>query len=173
MITVYIDFCNPISQDFYDNTIAGLQLHQLTCCCGHSACLSIHGYYDRSVKSEGSLVRLHICRVKCSICGKTHALLLSLIVPYSQVTCADQARVISCFEGSRRFSDIMEDNSSIDESNIRSVIRRYLRHWCQRLRSAHLTITLSASFIQSCFFDFRRQFMQVKKTPNVFFLRPT
>lgn len=173
MITVFVDFGNPISQDFYDKTIAGLQLHQLTCYCGHSACLTIHGYYDRSVKSAGSLVRLHICRVKCSICGKTHALLLSLIVPYSQITCADQTRVISCYEGSRHFSDIMEENPSIDESNIRSVIRRYLAHWCQRLKSAPLTITLSASFIQSCFFNFRRQFMQVKKTPNILFLRPT
>ena len=61
MITISTDFCNTISLDFYDNTIATLQFHQLTCSCGHSGCLTIHGYYDRCAKSEDGFIRLHIC----------------------------------------------------------------------------------------------------------------
>ena len=173
MITVFTDFCNPISQDFYDKTIAAIQFHQLTCSCGHSSCLTIHGYYDRSVKSEDSSIRLHICRVKCSHCGTTHALLLSSIVPYSQISMADQIRIISCYEDSGDFSDIMDEAPSIDESNIRAVIRRYIRHWMQRLLSAHISIHSSLFFLHLCFSHFHRQFLQIKTTPNILFLRPT
>ena len=62
MITISTDFCNPISQDSYENLINSLQFHQLTCTCGHSACLTIHGYYDRNIKLEDHSVLLHICR---------------------------------------------------------------------------------------------------------------
>lgn len=173
MITVSTDFCKPISQDFYDKTIAGIQFHQLTCSCGHSGCLTVHGYYDRSVKSEVSAVRLHICRVICSHCGTTHALLLSSIIPYSQISMTDQIHVISCYENSGDFSDIMDETPSIDESNIRAVIRRYIRHWMQRLLSARISINSSLFFIHLCFSHFHRQFMQIKTTPNILFLRPT
>ena len=79
MITIFDGFCNPILQDSYDKTINSLPFHQLTCSCGHSGCLTVHGYYDRSVKSGDGSVRLHICRVKCSHCNKTHALLPAYI----------------------------------------------------------------------------------------------
>ncbi|WP_434084494.1 DUF6431 domain-containing protein [Lacrimispora xylanisolvens] len=68
--------------------------------------LTIHGYYHRSIKSEESVIRLHICRVKCSYCGTTHALLLSSIVPYSQISLSDQVSIISCYEDSGDFSAI-------------------------------------------------------------------
>lgn len=173
MITVFADFCNPISQDFYDKTISSLQFHQLTCSCGHSACLTIHGYYFRSIKSVDSSVRLHICRVKCSHCQVTHALLLSSIVPYSQIPLADQVNIISCYEGSGDFSAIMDQTPSIDESNIRSVIRSYIRHWMQRILSTSISIGSSLSLIRLCFSYFNRQFMQIKNTTNIFFLKPT
>lgn len=173
MITISADFCNPISQDLYDNTINSLQFHQLTCTCGHSACLTIHGYYDRSIKSEDHSVRLHICRVKCSHCNCTHALLPAFIVPYSQVSFPDQAAIISCYENSCGFSDIMEKTPSIDENCIHSVIHRYVRHWIQRILSENLSISPSLSFIRLCFLHFGRPFMQIKRTPNIFFLTPT
>lgn len=173
MITLTIDFDNPISQDSYDKTINSLQFHQLTCSCGHSACLTIHGYYDRSVKSEDHSVSFHICRTKCSCCNKTHALLPAFLVPYSQVSFPDQAAIISCYENSGDYSEIMDNAPAIDENCIHSIIRRYLLHWLQRVLSAHLSVSPSYAFIQSCFSHFSRQFMQIKRTPNVLFLTPT
>ena len=173
MITINTDFCNPISQDFYDKTINSIQFHQLTCTCGHSACLTIHAYYDRSVKSEDHSIKLHICRVKCSHCSKTHALLLDSMVPYSQVSFPDQTDIITCYENSGDFSAIMDNSPSIDENCIRSIIRRYLLHWFQRILSAQLSISISLSFIRHCFAHFDRQFMQIRKTPNILFLTPT
>ena len=84
MITIFVKDCNQISQSFYDSVIFDLQLHQMTCSCSHSACLSVHGYYWRSVKLPSGTLRLRVCRVKCSECGTTHALHLTSMVPYSQ-----------------------------------------------------------------------------------------
>lgn len=173
MITIFEDFCNPISQDSYDKTINSLPFHQLTCTCGHSACLTIHGYYERSVKSEDHSVKLRICRVQCCYCDKTHALLPAFIVPYSQVSFPNQVDIISCYENSGNYSEIMDKNPSIDESGIRSIIRRYLLHWFQRIRSARLSISTSLSFVRLCFSHFSRPFMQVKRTPTILFLTPT
>lgn len=173
MITIFDGFCNPISQDSYDKTINSLQFHQMACSCGHSACLTIHGYYDRRVKSGDRSVTLHICRVKCSHCNKTHALLPASIVPYSQVSFPDQADIISCYGSSRDYSGIMDRSPSIDENCIHSIIRRYTRHWFQRVLSARLCVSGSLSFVRLCFLHFSRQFMQIKKTPNILFLTPT
>ena len=173
MITFNTDFDNPISQDSYDKTINHLQFHQLTCSCGHSACMTIHGYYDRSIKSGVDSVRLHICRVKCCHCHKTHALLPISIVPYSQVSFPDQAAIISRYEDSGDYSEIMNKTPSIDENCIHSIIRRYLLHWLQRTLSAFLSVSPSFSFVQLCFSHFSRHFMQVKRTPNILYLTPT
>lgn len=173
MITVSVDFCNPISQNFYDDVINSLQFHQLTCPCGHSGCLTIHGYYDRTVKAGNSDIRLHICRVICSECGCTHALLPSSIVPYSQVSLPDQVSIIEHAQSDSDFSAVMDSTPSIDESCVRSLIRRFRRHWEQRLLSEGLLLSLGMNFVECCFYAFRRQFMQIKSTPNILFLTPT
>lgn len=173
MITISTDFCNPISQDSYENLINSLQFHQLACTCGHYACLTIHGYYDRNIKVDDQSILLHICRVKCSHCNTTHALLPSFIVPYSQVSLPDQVDIISCYESSGNYSDVMERTPSIDENCFYSIIRRYKHHWLQRILSLKLSISTSLTFVRFCFLHYSRQFMQVKKTPNIFFLTPT
>lgn len=173
MITLFVDYCNPISQKFYDDTISNLQFHQLTCTCGHCACLNIHGYYYRSIKSGDSKIRLHICRVKCSQCGRTHALLLSNIVPYSQISLCEQIDIISSFETNKDFSSIMEATPAIDEGNIRSIICQYLLHWKQKLLAESITLHPSALLTSLCFSIFSRQFMQIKHTPNILFPKTT
>lgn len=173
MITLSVDFCNPISQKIYDDVINSLQFHRLTCTCGRSGCLTIHGYYHRTVKSGDCGLRLRVCRVICSECGRTHALLLSSIVPYSQISLPDQIDIICHSESDRDFSAVMDATPSIDESSVRSVIRRFRQHWKQRLLSEDIPLAASTAFVRRCFFSFHRQFMQVKRTPNLLFLTPT
>lgn len=172
MITLSVDNYNLVSQDFYDNTISNLQFHQLTCTCGLSAGLTIHGYYYRSIKSGDGIVRLRICRVKCSHCGRTHALLLTSFVPYSQILLHDQVEILVDFEKDRLASSVMERTPSIDENNLRMVIRQYRRHWQQRLLAARIPLH-SPNLICLCFSHFARQFMQIKNTPNILFSAPT
>lgn len=169
MITIFVDSCNPISQKKYDDIISSLQLHQLSCpCCGKAARMTFYGRYARSVKQDGELVQLRIRRVICSECGKTHALLLSEIVPYSRTLLQDQADIIS---GSP--ATVMERNPLIDESCVRSILRQFKKHWEQVLLSADIPLHPLRSLAEACFSFMGRQFMQIKRTPNILFLRPT
>ena len=138
MITIFVPDCNQISQSFYDSVIFDLQLHQLTCSCSHSACLSVHGYYWRSVKLPSGTLRLRVCRVKCSECGTTHALLLSSIVPFSQIPLSDQQRICNDYEEGRSVSMVCETNPSIDENNVKSILRNYRLCWREKLRSLRI-----------------------------------
>ena len=95
MITVITEECNEISQKLYDTAMDSIQTCQLECSCGHCGCLVGHGGYTRYVKTSMGKIPLAIRRVQCSLCNATHALLLSGIVPYSQVPLSDHAAIAS------------------------------------------------------------------------------
>ena len=94
MITLFVEESNLLTPNFYNDLISNLQFHQLTCPCGHSGGLSVHGYYNRSVKLPGGKTAFRICRVICEHCGHTHAILLSSMVPYSQISTSDHISII-------------------------------------------------------------------------------
>ena len=173
MITIFVRDCNQISQSFYDSVISNLPFHQLTCSCGHSACLSIHGYYRRTVKLPSGLLRLRVCRVKCSECGATHAILLSSMVPYSQIPLSDQQRICNDYEEGRCVSSVCEINPSIDENNVKSILRNYRCCWREKLRSLRIPLSPVKALIRSCFSDYSSQFMQIHRRVNKLFSYPT
>ena len=98
MITVLAFSDNPISQEEYNEIVDSLQIHHLACSCGRSACMHTHGYYVRYICLPDGKTPLKILRVKCSECITTHAILLSSIVPYSQISLQDQCSIISTYE---------------------------------------------------------------------------
>ena len=110
MITLFVEENNPLTPNFYNNLIINLQFHQLTCPCDHSGGLSVHGYYNRSVKLLGGKVTFRICRVICEHCGHTHAILLSSMVPYSQVSTSDHISVINNYNQGTSQEAIMNAN---------------------------------------------------------------
>ena len=173
MITIYLPIHTSITQKSYDKTLEGLPLHQLTCSCGHSGTFIKHGYYVRRIKEEDSSLSLKLCRVKCKHCGRTHAILLSTMVPYSQTPLADQLSILWIEQHTRDYTSLMDRMPSIDENHIHHILRQYHLHWEERLRSEQLLPEPTLEFIQSCFAHFRRQFMQIKRTPNILFVPPT
>ncbi len=160
MITIFLRDCNSISQSFYDSVINRIQLHQLCCTCGHSACMSIHGYYFRSIKLPEGTIRLRICRVKCSECNKTHALLLSSFIPYSQIRLCDQHQICVDFESHLPASSVCEANPEIDENNVKSILRNYRHRWREMLRSQKIGLSPVSDLVTSCFLNYSAQFMQ-------------
>lgn len=162
---------NPFTQKTYNQLINGLQFHQLTCTCGHSGSLSVHGYYMRSLKVPEGILRLRICRVICSCCGRTHALLPSVIVPYSQIPLQEQVAIISAYEISDSLESVMSRNPSIDESNCAYIIRQYYRHWKQRLLSERIDIC-DISLVSRCFTAFSDSSCRLKAPPTYFFAIP-
>lgn len=173
MITFSADFCNPVSQVFYDSLIARIQFHQLSCSCGHSGCLTIHGYYSRNLKQAERLLSLRICRVKCSCCGKTHALIPSFLVPYSQVSLPHQVEIIASSEKGEAPLPVMEQTPSIDENTAAAILRRYRRFWRQRLLAQSIPLLPLPLLIRRCFDAFGRQFLQIRSTPNLLFSSTT
>jgi len=173
MITLFVEENNPLTQNFYNDLIANLQFHQLTCPCGHSGCLSIHGYYRRSIKSPEGKTLFRICRVKCKSCNHTHAILLSSMVPYSQVSMSDHLGIINNHVCNLSQDFVMNNNPLIDESCYRYIIRCYLRYWKEKLLSEKIDLNPVKNLIESCFAFFSLQFMQIKNTRNILFLNTT
>ncbi len=169
MITILVKDCNYISKELYESVINSLQLHQLECSCGHCGCLTIHGYYYRSVKNPEGTIRLRIQRVICSECGVTHSLHLSLVVPYSRIPAADQQQIVLFYDQGKDPRDAVPESPDIDENNIKSVLRAYRRHWRERLRSEGIRLAPVGELIQQCFSFYSMQFMQIRRTFNKLF----
>ena len=167
MITIISKNFKSFSQNNYDLFLDALPFHCLFCTCGRKGDLIRHGYYSRSIKTPQGLVILSLLRVKCKSCHRTHAILPSTIVPYSQISFGDHIKIIQAFNRQESFEPIMLANLLIDESNIRSIIRQYRIHWKERLAS--FGGILDSSLIQSCFRHFSRSFMQIKCTANCLF----
>ena len=173
MITIETENYNHISQDFYNNTINSIDLNQLPCTCGLSGSLIFHGSYNRKVQLRDEVLVLTVVRVRCSACGHTHALLLSSIVPYSQIPAAVQVCAIDASEDGIPLDSVLSEQCCVDESNLRSIIRSYRLHWKERLLSERISLTPFSLLIRRCFSCFSRSFMQIKNTRNKLFSAPT
>ena len=173
MITIIVRDCNQISQSFYDSVINKLQLHRLTCSCKHSSCLNVHGYYRRTVRISDKRISLRICRVKCSVCGRTHALLLSSIVPYSQIALSVQHQIVASFENGTVPFIVCDEHPSVDENNVKAVVLRYRKHWRERLRSLSMSLSPLRRLLTDCFRNYFSQFMQIHRGCNLCFIDTT
>ena len=167
MIQVYMNNFKYISQAIYNNIVFSLPLHLMECSCGCKGCLIYYGFYSRSVKHNGEKVPLSIQRVKCKECGRTHAILPSFIVPYSQVLLADQQLILLEFFRYGKAPTVPDRNPLIDESNVRYILRQFRKLWEGRLES--LALTLADHLILPCFRRWSMQFMQIRHTPNVLY----
>ena len=171
MITIQLEDCNSFSQDIYDTVINHLQFHQMKCKCGRIGCLILYGHYKRHLKLLCAFICLIIQRVRCTNCGRTHSLIPSLVVPYSQIPRKDQQEILELSEADKSPGPVLERNNLIDENNVKHVIRRFRQHWKERIKS--IGRTLSDSLTEPCLSTYSRQFMQIHRTWNIFFPPPT
>lgn len=175
MITINTTDCNDISQKSYSRMIHSLELSSLPCpVCHHAGEQIIHGYYTRCLKtSSGSQISLRIMRTRCCSCHHTHAILPSSIVPYSKICLSDHCRILQMHEEGCSASDIADEVPSADENNVKSIIRRFLLHWLQRLLSCSIPLFPLQTLIMQCFSVYSRQFLQIHRTPNILFPKTT
>lgn len=151
MITLFVEENNPLTPNFYNKFLNTLQFHQLTCPCGRSGCLSVHCYYNRFIKTHDGKIKFKICRVRCECCGHTHAILLSSMVPYSQVSLSEHISIINNYESCKSQDSVMDSNPLIDERCYRYIIKCYKQYWRERLRSEHILPEPVNRLIHSCF----------------------
>ena len=168
MITYITEKLNTMNQEIYDKCIDSLlfQRHTIKCSCGHSGCLIIHGNYNRTLKTPFGSIVLRILRFLCKECGKTHALLPDIIVPYSQISVHEHVLIIKA-DTTEECESIMENNTLIDESNISYIKSQFKKYWKQRLLAQN--IAFDEMLISSCFHSYGRQFMQIKCTINLLY----
>jgi len=170
MITINYDIINTLTQNNYKNFIQSINLSGVSCSCGNSGCLTKHAYYTRNLKILGGIIlSLSILRVKCSVCGKTHAILPSSIIPYSQVSLHDHITIIINDANKNQQTTVMNSNPLIDESSIAYILRCFKKYWLQRLKTFKINIFAPPKLlVEQCFKYFSKQFMQIKCTTNVF-----
>lgn len=173
MLTVLVQDFNTFTQEFYNSVIFSLPFHSLRCSCGHFGCLTIHGYYVRSVITAEGKTPLTICRLRCTQCHHTHALLLSSIVAYSQIPSEIQRTIAVCYEEGSDRNRLCTSADGIDENNVKSVIHRYVRFWRERLCSSRIGLSSLPELVKACFSDYSMQFMQIRPTPNILFSQTT
>ncbi len=162
MITGNFKGFKGITQGIYGNATANLPLYRMRCSCGHAGCLVRHGYYSRHLKTLLGTIVLRILRVKCRECGRTHAILPELVVPYSQIPADVQQLMLLYPLGSPELEALMHANSDISESNVLAVRSRYRRNWKERLLAMGMEVLDGiADLIQRSFSAFHRQFMQI------------
>ena len=181
MITISAPFDKTFSQEFYDGIINSLLLIQIPCpCCGHHGCLIFWGTYRRHLKTDGLDITLKIRRVLCKECSSprhlcTHSLMLSPVVPYSQVPLADQVDIITASENNDKdaIDTVLERNPMLDMNYVFRLLSVYRMFFLERIRSERLSLCPYESLCRSCFSLFHRQFMQIKRIPNLYFPPPT
>lgn len=107
---------------------------------------------------------------KMSIFGKTHAVVPSTIVPYSQVSLDDHLDVISCVDHDDKTCSISVNNDKLKHFlssgyfhlsiiTIRNILNRFIHYWWSRLVSALIPLSCD-QIVQGCFKHYSRQFMQ-------------
>ena len=157
MITLKVDKLNrEISQKLYDEIIESVDIHLLECTCKRHN-MVVHGYYSRNIKTHNGNVELVILRVRCKECGKTHAVLISFIVPYQSIEMSVRIEIIT----DKDIEKIMNDNPSIDELNVYRVKERFRSKYKAWMRS--LNLTLEDDLVLESFRYFRSNFMQTHR----------
>ena len=163
MITVSFTGFKGITVKIYGEFTANLPLYRLNCSCGHAGCLVRHGYYRRRLKTRQGTIVLYILRVKCKECGRTHAILPELVVPYSQIPADLQQYMLLYSLGSPELEALMRENSDITESSVLAVRSRYRKHWKERLLTMGQALQNNiVDLIRNAFSFFHRQFMQIR-----------
>lgn len=172
MITFPLEDCKGFSQKIYDDAVGSLQLHRMECNkCKKKGFLKLFGFYKRTVKLYSEAMRLRVQRVRCTECDGTHALLPSLIVPYSQIPKADQQEILKRKQEGKPVEPVLDRNNLIDENHVKYIIRMFRKHWEQRIAS--IKLTLADSLTRPCLSHYARQFMQIHKGLNSFFSAAT
>lgn len=95
----------------------------------HSHDWSIHAYYKRSVDIFKRSHKITITRIKCNECGKTHAILIEDMVPYSIVDYDLIVHVCLRLQSITASHDLFIRNKygGITEFNYKSIVKESFR----------------------------------------------
>ena len=88
-INAFSKYFNKSSfQKTYSSLVSSIDFSKIVCPCSSNS-WDIHAYYDRNISFCGEKIKVRILRIKCRHCGKTHAVLIEDMIPYSSFSGED------------------------------------------------------------------------------------
>ena len=172
MITVYPGL-KHFSQASYDAMVRSLDLSHISCTCGKEGALHFNGSYRRRIKTKTETYTLRVQRIRCRSCGATHAIFPADVIPYNQILLDEQLALIRSHKSGGGYVDLLDSNPDIDENNAAAVIRRYDKVWIKENTDITADESSLGNIVRKSFERTERQFLQIKKTPNIFVDRTT
>lgn len=159
MISCKIKFINnDLTQEIYDDYIDSIDVHSLKCSCGKCDTV-VHGYYTRKVKTSSGVIDLVVLRVRCKRCDKTHAVILSIIVPYQSIQLEVQIRIIN----DDNIDNLMVTNINIDEQAIYRVKQRFRSKYKTWMSLNNLSF--KDDLVLYAYKDFKSNYLQIRRVP--------
>ena len=119
----------------YSDFLSSFSLSSIECTCG-SHNWHMHSSYSRCYDFLGRKIKVSIQRIICASCGKTHALLIEDMIPFSTFTFS---QIIDCLD---------DPDFSVDNFHRSFLINKYYnveqnyRSYCQINRRNHMLIFL-------------------------------
>ncbi len=171
MISFYTDNFN-ISQKFYSDSILSLDFNRIECSCHSVNCLSIHAYYYRFVKTPVGKIPIRILRLRCSHCGRTHALISASFIPYTQRSFIDTIKVFLHVQNHEFFfMDFFHHIPSISPADIPHLKFVFAR-WCSLFHNHEIMFSNPPNLISAhCLFYFHCNFSQLRfRSTDIFYL---
>lgn len=158
-------FNSNYSQEGYNKEICNLDYSKIICSCGCKGRFHKHATYPRYVQlAPNKTILLNVQRVKCDICGTTHVLLPSFIIPY-RITSAPMVNTVI-------YQFFYENLSYTQIAKLTHFSFEYVKHLCLFFLRYHKQRFLAflASHIFSSFDSF--EFISVFHFENkVFFMQ--
>lgn len=162
MITFFSNDFN-ISQKHYSNSLILIDFDSIKCSCHNTHCLFIHAYYLRFVKSPVGRIPIRILRVKCSVCGITHAVIPASIIPYTQRSFHDTLQVFIHFLHLPFFHiSFLDSIQSIAFSDLHH-LKGIFSHWISFLSRYNINLSNPPNgIIFLCFSHLNRNLSQMR-----------
>ena len=155
-----------ITLSFYSQLTSALNFSDLPCPCCKECGMRIFAYYSRYVKNPDfpEKTKIRVLRVRCvnENCRKTHAILPSTIVPYSQITMADTISIVKA-QSKEDARKILDENILISLEDIRKTKLKFLNFWKSRISNIEASLG-SDRFFSECISVYKMHFMQLPPT---------
>lgn len=164
-------FNSNYSQEDYDYEICNLDYSNLTCSCGCKGRFHKHATYPRYVQlTSNKTITLNVQRIKCDICGVTHVLLPSFIIPYRIISAPMVNSVIHHFFYENLSYTQIAKSTDLSFEYVKRLCLFFLRYHKQRFLSflaSHIFNSFNDSnFILDYHFENQIFFMQRVPTKN-------
>ena len=138
--------------DNYNDFIANIEVKTITCPNCDSLDMERHGYYKRYINISGKRYYIRILRVRCKVCGHTHAVLPDFIIPYLHEPITNILEII-----------LTPNTSDIDE-NLCKTINKIKKKWIPMLNSLMITFSYSLNeLVSRCSYAFNMCVTQIHR----------